>query len=411
MAVKQKNALTDDALEENAALKPKSIHPMEQMLKNGAALAFPKIGDIVEGIVLERKGPRIFVDLGPFGNGVIYGREFYAACESARALKPGDTVSVKITSLDNEEGYRELSLREAGEDRKWVELIRLMQEGALLDLAVQEANRGGLILEAHGVQGFLPTSQLTSAHYPRVDGGEKEKILQELQRIVGQTLKVKIIDVNSKENKLIFSERGQEEEALRSAFTKYKTGDTVEGEITGVVDFGAFMKFDEAGLEGLIHISEIDWTLIENPRLVLKPGDRVNAKIIDMQAGKISLSLKALKPDPWTQATEKYKKGDLVEAKITKFNPFGAFADLGENIQGLVHISEFGTETYMRKALELGKIYQFKILFTDPKEHRISLGMVKNDNQELRINPSTSLETGDQEAKTSSDEINEVRLQ
>lgn len=384
MIVKPKNAPTEDTIEENAPPKLKPYHPMEQVLKNGSALssALPKIGDIVDGLVLERKGPRIFVDLESFGNGVIYGREFYAAGETARALKAGDTVSVKITSLDNEEGYRELSLREAGEDRKWLELLRLMHEGALLDVPVQEANRGGVILELQGVKGFLPTSQLATAHYPRVEGGEKEKILQELQKLVGTVLKVKIIDVDSKENKLIFSERGQEEEAHRTALAKYKVGDAVEGEITGVVDFGAFMKFDETGLEGLIHISEIGWTLIEDPRSVLKPGDRASAKIIDMQGGKISLSLKALKPDPWAETAEKYKKGDTVDAKITKFNPFGAFAELNEGIQGLVHISEFGTETNMRKTLELGKNYQFKILFTDPKEHKISLGMIRLEKPE-----------------------------
>lgn len=373
-----KNSITEEQQENEATpLKPKPFNPMEQVLKNGALLTFPKIGDIVEGVVLERKGPRIFVDLGPLGNGIIYGREFYATGDHARALKSNDTVSVKITILDNEEGYRELSLHDAGEDKKWVELSHLMQEGSLLDIRVQEANRGGLILEAQKVKGFLPTSQLTQAHYPRVDGGEKEKILQELQKLVGTSLKVKIIDVNSKENKLIFSERGQEEESLRTALGKYKEGDTVEGEITGVVDFGAFMKFDEAGLEGLIHISEINWTLIEDPRSVLKPGDRVSAKIIDMQGGKISLSLKALKLDPWETTTEKYKKGDVVEAKITKFNPFGAFAELGEGIQGLVHISEFGTETNMRKTLELEKSYQFKILFTNPRDHKISLGITR----------------------------------
>lgn len=381
-----KNKVTDDQTEnDSVSIKPRPLHPMEQMLKNGTALSFPKTGDIVEGVVMERKGPRIFVDLGALGNGAIYGREFYAAGEAARALKPGDKVSVKIVALDNEEGYRELSLREAGEDRQWVDLERLLQEGTHLDLPVQEANRGGLILETHGVKGFMPTSQLAAAHYPRVEGGEKDKILQELQKLVGTTLKVKVIDLDPKENKLIFSERGQEEEALRTALAKYKAGDKVKGEITGVVDFGAFMRFDDAGLEGLIHISEIDWTLIEDPRSILKPGEKVTAQIIDMRGGKISLSLKALKPDPWIAAADKYKKGDAVTAKITKLNPFGAFAELDQGLQGLVHISEFGTEANMKDALEPGKNYPFRILFTDPKEHRISLGMMRDENKELGI--------------------------
>ena len=156
----------------------------------------------------------------------------------------------------------------------------------------------------------------------------------------------------------------------------------MEGEITSVVDFGAFMKFDEAGLEGLIHISEIDWTLIENPREVIKTGDPVRAKIIDIRGDKISLSLKQLKVDPWSRAEEKYHKGDTIQAQITKFNSFGAFAKLDRDIHGLVHISEFGTEAKMRETLKIGEEYKLKILMIDPKEHRLSLGLIREQEEE-----------------------------
>src|SRR3989338_4693281 len=273
-------------------------HPMEQLLKTAPSSSFIRAGEIVEGEVLGKDGPRLFVDLGIRGTGIVYGHEYRAAHDLVKNLKTGGRISAKVVEPDNEEGYVELSLKEAGDEKRWIDLKKNMAEGTLLELPVLEANRGGLILEAFNIKGFIPTSQLSSKHYPRVEGGEKDKILQELQKLIGQIISVKVLDVDQNENKLIFTERGQDEERLRGALTRYKTGEVVEGEITGVVDFGAFMKFNEAGLEGLIHISEIDWSLIEDPRQVLKPGDKMKAKIIDIQGDKISLSLKALKDDP-----------------------------------------------------------------------------------------------------------------
>ena len=231
-------------------------------------------------------------------------------------------------------------------------------------------------MEFLGIEGFLPASQLSFKHYPRVEGGDKERIFQELQKMVGTSLKVKILDLNPEENKLIFTEKGLDVEEMRKTLASYHIGDIVEGEITGVVDFGAFMKFNAIGLEGLIHLSEIDWTLVGNPREILKAGDKVTAKIIDIQGDKISLSLKQLKIDPWLHVSDAYHKDQVVKGKVTKFNPFGAFVELSPDIQGLAHISEFGTEQKMRDILILGNIYEFTILLVDPKDHRISLALI-----------------------------------
>ena len=352
---------------------------MELLLKNGSAFLLPKIGELVEGTVIDRKGSRLFVDLGVRGVGLVYGREYYVAQDIIKNLKPGDVVSAKVVESDNEEGYVELSLKEAGEEKRWVDLKRMRQDGEVLDLPILEANRGGLILELKGLKGFLPASQLSAKNYPRVEGGDKDKVYQELQKLVGQPLKVKILDIDPREGKLIFTEKELDQEAIRQVLTQYKIGDVVEGEVTGVVDFGAFVRFEETmGLEGLIHISEIDWSLIEDPRQILKVGDRVRAKIIDIQGDKVALSLKALKEDPWLKVAEKYNKGEVVDATVTKFNSFGAFVQLNEEIHGLVHISEFGTEAKMREALEVGKRYSFRVLLVEPKEHRMSLGLVKD---------------------------------
>lgn len=356
---------------------PDKQHPMELLLKNAGGIFLSKVGDLVEGTILEKKGTRLFVDLGPRGVGIIYGREYYAAQDLIKGLQPGDPLNAKIVETDNEENYVELSLKDAGEEKRWIDLKKIMQTGETLELPVLEANRGGLILESRGIKGFLPASQLSSKNYPRVDGGDKEKIYLELQKLIGRVIKVKILDLDLLDNKLIFTEKELDQGMIRKLLAKYKIGDTVDGEITGVVDFGAFLKLDESGIEGLIHISEIDWTLIEDPREVLKPGDRVKAKIIDIQGDRVSLSLKALKENPWPKISEKYQKGDIVRGKITKFNPFGVFVRLDQDFHGLIHISEFGNEENMRKELELGKEYDLKILLIDPTEHRLSLGMIR----------------------------------
>ena len=362
-------------------------HPMELLMKQKGLTGLLGAGEIVEGVVLEKIGTRLFIDLGARGAGIIYGKEYYAAPDIIKNLNPGDKISAKVVEIDNEDGYIELSLKDAGEERRWIDLKEMQREGRILELPIKEANRGGLILELSGIKGFLPASQLSAKNYPRVGNGDKEKIFEALQKLIGQTTRVKILDIVPAENKLIFTEKELDQQAMREAVAKYKIGEEVEGEITGVVDFGAFMKFDEAAsLEGLIHISEIDWTMIEDPRKVLDIGERVRAKIIDIQGGKVSLSLKALKEDPWTRIAQNYHKGDVTGGKVTKFNPFGAFVELGsqntDGIQGLVHISEFGTEKKMKEQLELGKEYDFKILLIDPQEHRMSLGMIREEVKE-----------------------------
>src|SRR3989338_857779 len=362
---------------ETSAAKTNGKHPMEGLLKSCILRIF-RVGEIVEGTVIEKRGSKVFVDLGQRGTGIIFGREYYEAQDILKCLSVGDPIAAKVVELDNEDGYVELSLKEAGRERNWQTLKRVLEEGTTVDLKVSEANRGGLIMEYLGVKGFLPVSQLSSNNYPRVQGGDKEKIYEELKKFIGKALTVKIMDVEPMEGKLIFSERSMDDQKLREKLAHYPIGAEVDGEITGIVDFGAFMKFGE-DIEGLIHISEIDWQLIEKPSDMLKIGEKVRAKIIDIQGDKVSLSLKALKENPWLKAAEKYTKGDVVMGSVTKFNPFGAFVRLDEEIQALVHIAEFGSETKMRESLALGTSYEFTILMVDPKEHRIGLALGRKE--------------------------------
>src|SRR3990167_93116 len=348
---------------------------MDTLFKSAGALSTPKAGELISGTVLSRRGPFVYVDLGPYGTGVIYCREFYNARDIIKTLKTGSAVTAKVIEIENEDGYMELSLCEAGKDKMWQEAEALMKSKTPVPLLVVSANKGGLVMNWQGVSGFLPVSQLTAKHYPRVEGGDKSKILSELQKFVGETLEVTILDINPKENKLIFSEKNVESDELKEVLSKYQVGDVIEGEVTGVVDFGIFIKIEE-GLEGLAHISELDWALVENPNSLFKIGEKVKAQIISIEGDKISLSVKALKPNPWEVNKEKYKKGDIVEGKVLRLNKFGALVTLDTGIYGLAHISDFGTEKKMRETIDAGKTYVFQIVNYKPEDKKLSFSLL-----------------------------------
>lgn len=332
----------------------------------------PIIGDLVEGSVIAVEKSSVYVDLAPFGTGIIYGREFIIARDVIKKINVGDVIAAKIVDTAHKEGYYELSLKEARQALIWNEAEIAIREKKVLDLPVKEANKGGLLIEWQGILGFLPASQLKTDHYPRISDGDKDKILDELKKLIGTRLQVAIITADPKEGKLIFSEKGSESKEKEKIVSKYEIGDDVEGTITGIVDFGVFVKLEE-GLEGLIHISEIDWGLVDDPRNFVKVGQKVRAKIIEIKDGKISLSLKQLKTNPWTEAAKKYKKDMSVSGVIIKFNKHGALASIEEGVAGLVHVSEFGSEEKLKKSLELGKTYDFKITLFDPKEQKMAL--------------------------------------
>lgn len=332
----------------------------------------PKPGDIVEGPVIALDRARLYIDLAPFGTGVIYGREYLNAREVIKRTNVGDIIAAKVVSTETKDGYIELSLKEARQALIWGEAEDAVKNKTLVEITVKEANKGGLILEWQGIQGFLPASQLKADHYPRVIDGDKDKILEELKKLVGTRLMVSIITAAPKEGKLIFSEKGTDDTEKRELVQQYQVGDVLEGDVTGIVDFGVFVKIED-GLEGLVHISEIDWGLVEDPRHFFKVGDRVKVKIVDIKEGKISLSVKQLRENPWKDAAAKYKKGDTADGVIIKYNKHGALASIEEGVAGLVHVSEFGTEENLRAHLELGKSYPFKIMLFDPKDQRMAL--------------------------------------
>jgi small subunit ribosomal protein S1 len=306
-----------------------------------------------------------------------------SAKDILRKVNLGDNISAKVIETLNDEGYIELSLKEARQALIWSEAEQAINNKAVFDLPVKDANKGGLIFEWQSIQGFLPASQLKSEHYPRVEDGDKDRILEELKKLIGEKLSVSIIAASPKEGKLIFSEKDPDQKEKSELVDKYVVGDVVEGEVTGIVEFGIFIKIED-NLEGLVHISEIDWGLVDDPHKFVSVGDRVNVKVIDIKDGKVSLSIKQLKENPWEAAAKKYKKGDEVSGVVIKYNKHGALAAIEEGVAGLVHISEFGNEEKLRSELELGKSYTFTITLFEPKDQRMTLAYGTKEEVEKR---------------------------
>lgn len=350
---------------------------MKELLNKNDNLKPLKVGQIVEGKIIGRGRSALFLDIGPFGTGIIYGKEFYSAKEELKKIEKGEKISAKVMNTDNEQGYIELSITEASQELAWKQLKQKKEEGKILKIKILGANKGGLLTKVSGIPAFLPVSQLMGSHYPRIEGGHSAKILKALQNFIGQDFEVKIFDLSQKEGKLILSEKARESEKIKKILENYKVGQVVKAEVTGVTDFGAFVSFGEEKLEGLIHISELDWAIVENPSKIVKISQKIEVKIIEISDHKVFLSLKALTKDPWEDIEKKHKKGDIILGKVIKFNPFGAFVQVAEKIQGLIHISEFGNQKKMEETLKIGEKYNFKILSIEPKEHKITLALEK----------------------------------
>ena len=332
----------------------------------------PKVESLVEGPVILIQKSSVYVDLSPYGTGIIYGREFINAKDIIKKIALGDTIKAKVVETENEDGYTELSLKEAKQALMWSEAEKAIKSKTVLNLEIKDANKGGLILEWQGIQGFLPASQLKADHYPRVLDSDKDKILKELKKLVGEKINVMIISTLPKEGKLIFSEKDNNPEEKKEILSKYTVGDELNCTIAGIVDFGVFLKLED-GLEGLVHISELDWGLVEDPRSMFKVGESIKAKVIEIKEGKISLSIKALKENPWKEYEGKLKKGDIIKGVVIKYNKHGALVSIKEGVAGLVHNSTFGGETALRTKLELGKNYNFQITLFEPKDHKMTL--------------------------------------
>lgn len=351
----------------------KSGETMESLMEElGEDLLPFKEGDLVEATVLAVAGNRVWVDVAGQSLGFVPEREI----TSKAGMKKGDKIFASVISMDSDEGNVVLSLKQADREKYWLEMQQKFDSGEAIAVTITDANKGGLMSEVGGIQGFLPVSQLSPKNYPRVDGGNKDEILNRLRQFIGTEIMVKVINCDKEGNKLIFSERAVSANEVKNKLDLINVGDHVSGTITGIVDFGLFVSLDPQ-VEGLVHISEVSWSRVTDLNRVFKVGDRIDAIIIGKEDGRVSLSIKRLQDDPWVKAAKKYQVGDLVTGAVTKITPFGAFVSIEKGIDGLVHISELADEHISdpNRILDLGKEYQMKIISIEPASHRLGLSL------------------------------------
>jgi small subunit ribosomal protein S1 len=324
-------------------------------------------GDVLDVTVLSTSKESIMVDVAGVATGIIPEKEFSA---QAAKLKAGDTVRAYILNAENDNGYAIMSLKRAEKERLWSMLEQRNTAGEIITVKVIQANKGGLVAEYGNMQGFIPVSQLSFKHYPRVDG-DRSKIQQKLSELIGQSIPVKIISYDKPTNKIDFSEKAAGDADLEEKAKDYQVGQKVTGKITGIVDFGLFVNIGE--LEGLIHISQVSWQRINNLKDHFHVGQEIEAEIVNVDGGRVSLSIKKLQPDPWQIEVKTLEVGGKVEGEITRVTPYGAFVKLSESLEGLFHVSQMGEGRKPEEIVQEGKSYTFEVISIEPELRKISL--------------------------------------
>ena len=357
---------------------------MDDLLKD-VELVQIKASDIIEGRVISIQKHEVWLDIGQLGVGVVLRREMATGVD----LELGHTVSASVVQPETKQGYALLSLRRVMKDKSWEEIQGIYDNSQMVSVTAYDANRGGLLVELKGIRGFLPISQLSINNYPRSSSSDKEEVVAKLNQLIGRSIQVCILDLNRKENKLIFSEKEALKEAVSEQLKKLSVGDIVSGVVTGVIDFGAFVNIN--GVEGLIHISEISWGRVEDPRKHIKVGEEAKVKILDINNDRIALSLKQMTENPWDQEVEALKQGMEVEGVVTRVTPYGAFVRLVDSvIEALLYLysdedkaakdgdakakaaAKARTEEF-RKQIKVGEKRKFAIVSIDKEGRKISL--------------------------------------
>jgi small subunit ribosomal protein S1 len=331
-----------------------------------------KIGDKISGDIISLAKNQAIINIPNVGLGMVRGKELYNE-EYLAKLKLEEVVEAVIVDLDNEQGYFELSFRAIGRDRVWQEITQAFENKETVSAKIRDANRGGFIIRVHGIDGFLPASLLSPTHAIKVNGVEDKSLSNKMKKYVGQTFNVKLVNINPENDSLIASEKAVSDEIAQFKLQKYKVGDSVEGSIVGIVDFGLFVRFDE-DLEGLVHISEMSWKKVENPYKEYRVGDKVNAKIVDIDKdNRINLSIKQVTPNPWFEFSKTVKPGDDFTGVVSKIATYGAIVVNPDDIQGLCHISQISlspieSPAKIHEFIKPGNTYTFKILSVEPDE-------------------------------------------
>jgi small subunit ribosomal protein S1 len=355
-----------------------------------------KHGDVVEGTVVRIDKDEILVDIGAKSEGVVSNRELYGRhAEAQPQLTIGDTVLVYVLQPESQEGHAVLSLRRAGLERKWRAMQEQFEAGVIIEAPVIDHNKGGLIVDC-GIRGFVPISQIVD--FPRRPQNDQprdaaQEIAEKLQPFVGRKLRLKILEVNRKANRLILSEKvalyEERREKRDELFSSLQVGQKVTGTVRSIAPFGVFI--DLGGIDGLVHKSELSWNKVNNPESGYKVGDEVEAEVIDInhERGRISLSIRRLQPDPWHSTVADFKVGDVIDGTVTKLVNFGAFVRVRDGLEGLIHISELSHQrvAHPGDVVHEGQNLKLKIISLDSERHRLGLSLKQAEEPPARPVP------------------------
>ena len=352
----------------------KDLNLFEELFNASPEIKYPKQGDVISGTIVKIEKKNILVNVNNQFTGLVVSKEV-GNTVGLSELKPGQWIEVMVLGDSVERGLLILSLKRANQIKNLTNLTKYHDSSEIITVRPTEANKWGLLVDIDGLKWFIPVSQLTPLHYPRVEWADPDKILAHLDSLVGQPFKVRVINVDEYGKKIIFSEKAAIEENREKALSTLKEWDIIEWVISGILSYGLFVTFD--GLEGLVHVSEIDWGHVTNPAKFAKVGMKVKVKVIGLDSDKISLSIKRLKENPWETLAKKYKLNDTITAPISRISKFGAFMDLEGGIQGLIHLSEISHWVVkdIRDHIRVGEEVQAKIINFEPEKKRIGLSL------------------------------------
>ena len=324
-------------------------------------------GEVIDVTVVLTTKDHILVDVAGLATGIIPEKELSA---DAARFKSGDVIRAYVLSTENDNGYVILSLKKAEKEKLWGMLETRNSSGEAISVKVIQANKGGLVAQYGDMQGFIPVSQLSAKHYPRVNG-DRSQIQTKLAELIGQTVDVKIMSYDKPTNKIVFSEKAAGDSDLEEKAQEFEVGQQVKGKVTGIVDFGLFV--DIGGLEALVHISQVSWQRINNLREHFTVGQDVEAEVVSVEGGRVSLSMKKLQPDPWQSEIKSLNVGDKVDGQITRVTPYGAFVKLSDNLEGLFHVSQMPEGEKPESVVKDGQTYPFEVVTIEPELRKISL--------------------------------------
>ncbi len=349
--------------------------------KNVVEAGTPNIkeGVKVKGTVIFKysNGVVLSCEDGAF-DGVIMPKEARELEKWGLDLSLGTTLEVEILSTDvmHEEGYYIVSVTRLLQHDIWKSIHAKFETDELLTVVPTEANLGGLLIDMHGIKWFIPLSQLSPVNYPRVEDGNQEAIFDKLVQLVGKEFKVRIITIDEDAKRVIFSEREAMKEERDELMKWLAVGNMYDGTISGLSSYGLFVTIGGC-VEGLVHISEITYGHVDNIDKFGKVGDKTKVKVISLDDGKISLSIKKIKEDPRSAISNKFSEGDVIQGEIIRFVPYGAFMRIYEDINGLIHITEITDQPIYNPAevLKLGEVVKAKVIVFDPRARKIGLSV------------------------------------